>query len=115
MFPSWVHGRPMMPFLLHFMLFILGVKSLQLRGANILENEEAKRVYGDIISATLADHRLFVLKQPVGVVGAITLWNFPLAMITRKVGLALACGCTVVVKAFELTPLTDLVAAELTL
>ncbi|KAK9266679.1 hypothetical protein L1049_005515 [Liquidambar formosana] len=77
--------------------------------------EEAKRVYGDIIPSTLADRRLFVLKQPVGVVGAITPWNFPLAMITRKVGPALACGCTVVIKPSELTPLTALAAAELSL
>ncbi|KAL4201614.1 hypothetical protein AMTRI_Chr02g259450 [Amborella trichopoda] len=75
--------------------------------------EEAKRIYGDIIPPTSADRRLFVLKQPVGVVGAITPWNFPFAMITRKVGPALACGCTVVVKPSELTPLTALAAAEL--
>ncbi|XP_039072161.1 succinate-semialdehyde dehydrogenase, mitochondrial-like isoform X2 [Hibiscus syriacus] len=86
-------------------------------GASFIEffAEEAKQVYGDIIPATLADRRLFVLKQPVGVVGAITPWNFPLAMITRKVGPALACGCTVVVKPSELTPLTALAAAELAL
>lgn len=77
--------------------------------------EEAKRVYGDIIPSTLSDRRLFVLKQPVGVVGTITPWNFPLAMITRKVGPALACGCTVVIKPSELTPLTALAAAELSL
>ncbi|KAJ7554641.1 hypothetical protein O6H91_05G001800 [Diphasiastrum complanatum] len=77
--------------------------------------EEAKRVYGDIIPATLPDRRLFVLKQPVGVVGAITPWNFPLAMITRKVAPALASGCTVIVKPAELTPLTALAAAELAL
>ncbi|KAF8412660.1 hypothetical protein HHK36_000628 [Tetracentron sinense] len=86
-------------------------------GANFIEfyAEEAKRIYGDIIPPTLADRRLFVLKQPVGVVGAITPWNFPLAMITRKVGPALACGCTVVIKPSELTPLTALAAAELSL
>ncbi|XP_023511847.1 succinate-semialdehyde dehydrogenase, mitochondrial-like [Cucurbita pepo subsp. pepo] len=86
-------------------------------GASFIEffSEEAKRVYGDIISPTLADRRLFVLKQPVGVVGVITPWNFPLAMITRKVGPALACGCTVVIKPAELTPLTALAAAELSL
>ncbi|KAG7955130.1 hypothetical protein I3843_11G055200 [Carya illinoinensis] len=86
-------------------------------GAGFIEfsAEEAKRVYGDIIPSTLADRRLFVLKQPVGVVGAITPWNFPLAMITRKVGPALACGCTVVIKPSELTPLTALAAAELAL
>ncbi|KAM7526922.1 hypothetical protein LguiA_016824 [Lonicera macranthoides] len=86
-------------------------------GASFIEffAEEAKRVYGDIIPSTLADRRLFVLKQPVGVVGAITPWNFPLAMITRKVGPALASGCTVVIKPSELTPLTALAAAELSL
>ncbi|KAL0398956.1 UNVERIFIED_CONTAM: Succinate-semialdehyde dehydrogenase, mitochondrial [Sesamum radiatum] len=86
-------------------------------GASFVEfyAEEAKRVYGDIIPATLPDRRLFVLKQPVGVVGAITPWNFPLAMITRKVAPALACGCTVVVKPSELTPLTALAAAELSI
>ncbi|XXG77056.1 hypothetical protein AAC387_Pa08g1291 [Persea americana] len=86
-------------------------------GASFIEffAEEAKRVYGDIIPTTLLDRRLFVLKQPVGVVGAITPWNFPLAMITRKVGPALACGCTVVIKPSELTPLTALAAAELSL
>ncbi|KAJ0574442.1 putative succinate-semialdehyde dehydrogenase (NAD(+)) [Helianthus annuus] len=86
-------------------------------GASFIEffAEEAKRVYGDIIPATLSDRRLFVLKQPVGVVGVVTPWNFPLAMITRKVGPALACGCTVVIKPSEFTPLTALAAAELAL
>jgi succinate-semialdehyde dehydrogenase len=86
-------------------------------GASFIEffAEEAKRIYGDIIPAPLSDRRLLVLKQPVGVVGAITPWNFPLAMITRKVGPALACGCTVVVKPSEYTPLTALAAAELAL
>ncbi|KAL4272482.1 hypothetical protein GQ457_13G000560 [Hibiscus cannabinus] len=86
-------------------------------GASFIEffAEEAKRVYGDIIPTPLGDRRLLVLKQPVGVVGAVTPWNFPLAMITRKVGPALACGCTVVVKPSELTPLTALAAAELAL
>ncbi|XP_051125791.1 succinate-semialdehyde dehydrogenase, mitochondrial-like [Andrographis paniculata] len=86
-------------------------------GASFIEfyAEEAKRVYGDIIPAAMSDRRLFVLKQPVGVVGAITPWNFPLAMITRKVAPALACGCTVVVKPSELTPLTALAAAELSI
>nr|GEU78805.1 succinate-semialdehyde dehydrogenase, mitochondrial [Tanacetum cinerariifolium] len=86
-------------------------------GASFIEYfaEEAKRVYGDIIPSPLPDRRLFVLKQPVGVIAAITPWNFPLAMITRKVGPALACGCTVVIKPSELTPLTALAAAELAL
>ncbi|OIW11700.1 hypothetical protein TanjilG_12219 [Lupinus angustifolius] len=86
-------------------------------GAGFIEfaAEEAKRIYGDIIPSPLSDRRLFVLKQPIGVVGAITPWNFPLAMITRKVGPALACGCTVVIKPSELTPLTALAAAELSI
>ncbi|KAG2254838.1 hypothetical protein Bca52824_084974 [Brassica carinata] len=86
-------------------------------GASFIEYyaEEAKRVYGDIIPPNASDRRLLVLKQPIGVVGAITPWNFPLAMITRKVGPALASGCTVVVKPSELTPLTALAAAELAL
>ncbi|GAB4836740.1 Succinate-semialdehyde dehydrogenase, mitochondrial [Ancistrocladus abbreviatus] len=86
-------------------------------GAGFIEffAEEAKRVYGDIIPATLPDRRLFVLKQPVGVVAAITPWNFPLAMIARKVGPALACGCTIVIKPSEFTPLTALAAAELSI
>jgi succinate-semialdehyde dehydrogenase len=86
-------------------------------GASYIEffAEEAKRIYGDIIPATLGDRRLFVIKQAVGVVGAITPWNFPLAMITRKVGPALAAGCTVVIKPSELTPLTALAVAELSL
>ena len=70
--------------------------------------EEAKRVYGDVIPSQAADKRLIVLKQPIGVVAAITPWNFPAAMITRKIGPALASGCTVVVKPSELTPLTAL-------
>ncbi|RZB97204.1 Succinate-semialdehyde dehydrogenase, mitochondrial isoform B [Glycine soja] len=86
-------------------------------GAGFIEfaAEEAKRIYGDIVPAPFSDRRLFVLKQPVGVVGAITPWNFPLAMITRKVGPALACGCTVVIKPSELTPLTALAAVELSI
>ncbi|CAO2826565.1 unnamed protein product [Amaranthus hypochondriacus] len=86
-------------------------------GASFVEyfSEEAKRMYGDIIPAPLSDRRLLVLKQPVGVVGVITPWNFPLAMITRKVGPALASGCTVVIKPSELTPLTALAAAELSI
>ena len=66
--------------------------------------EEAKRAYGDVIPGPAVDRRIMVLKQPVGVVGAITPWNFPAAMITRKVGPAIAAGCTVVLKPSELTP-----------
>lgn len=68
--------------------------------------EEAKRVYGETIPASVAGKRLLVLRQPVGVVAAITPWNFPLAMITRKLGPALAAGCTVVLKPAEQTPLS---------
>ena len=75
--------------------------------------EEAKRVYGDTIPATQADKRLIIVRQPVGVCAAITPWNFPAAMITRKVAPALAAGCTVVVKPAEQTPLTALALAEL--
>ena len=75
--------------------------------------EEAKRVYGDIIPQTLAGRRILVLKEPVGVVSAITPWNFPNAMITRKVAPAIAAGCTVVIKPSEETPLSALALAEL--
>ena len=75
--------------------------------------EEAKRIYGDIISANEPDKRIIVLKQPVGVVAAITPWNFPIAMITRKVAPALASGCTVVLKPSEDTPLSALALAYL--
>lgn len=75
--------------------------------------EEGKRAYGDVIPTHAAGQRLLVLKQPVGVVGAITPWNFPIAMITRKVAPALAAGCTVVIKPSEETPLCALALAEL--
>jgi succinate-semialdehyde dehydrogenase / glutarate-semialdehyde dehydrogenase len=75
--------------------------------------EEAKRVYGDTIPANLPDRRIVVLKQPIGVAAAITPWNFPNAMITRKAGAALAAGCTVVIKPAELTPFSALALAEL--
>jgi len=70
--------------------------------------EEAKRVYGEIIPAPNGDQRLLVMKQPVGVCAAITPWNFPAAMITRKVAPALAAGCVIIVKPAEQTPLTAL-------
>ncbi|MBP5981460.1 MAG: NAD-dependent succinate-semialdehyde dehydrogenase [Halomonas sp.] len=66
--------------------------------------EEARRVYGETIPASKANQRIMAIKQPVGVVGAITPWNFPAAMITRKVGAALAAGCTIVVKPASQTP-----------
>ena len=75
--------------------------------------EEAKRVYGDTIPAPRADQRLTVLRQPIGVTAAITPWNFPAAMITRKVAPALAAGCTMIVRPAELTPLTALALGEL--
>jgi succinate-semialdehyde dehydrogenase/glutarate-semialdehyde dehydrogenase len=71
-------------------------------------SEEAKRVYGDTIPAQQKDTRIVVLKEPVGVVAAITPWNFPLAMITRKVGPALGAGCTIVIKPAGETPLSAL-------
>ena len=75
--------------------------------------EEAKRVYGETIPTPKADARVVCIKQPIGVVAAITPWNFPAAMITRKVGPALAVGCTVVCKPASETPLTALALAEL--
>ena len=75
--------------------------------------EEAKRAYGEVTPGHQADRRILTLKQPVGVVGAVTPWNFPAAMITRKVGPALAAGCTVVLKPSELTPLSALALAVL--
>lgn len=70
--------------------------------------EEGKRAYGDVIPAHGRDKRIVVLKQPIGVTAAITPWNFPAAMITRKVGPALAAGCTMVIKPSELTPFSAL-------
>ena len=84
-------------------------------GATFIEwfAEEGKRAYGDIIPPHLPGLRLLVIKQPIGVVAAITPWNFPNAMITRKVAPALAAGCTVVLKPSEETPLSALALAEL--
>jgi succinate-semialdehyde dehydrogenase / glutarate-semialdehyde dehydrogenase len=75
--------------------------------------EEAKRVYGDTIPGHQPDKRIVVIKQPIGVVACITPWNFPLAMITRKAGPAIAAGCTVVVKPASQTPFSALALAEL--
>lgn len=75
--------------------------------------EEARRVYGDIIPTTAPDRRLLVTRQPVGVVAAITPWNFPMAMLARKLAPALAVGCTVVAKPAAETPLSALALAEL--
>ncbi|HUE92256.1 NAD-dependent succinate-semialdehyde dehydrogenase [Pseudomonas sp.] len=84
-------------------------------GASFIEwfAEEAKRVYGDVIPHDKQGRRLVVIKQPIGVVAAITPWNFPNAMITRKVGPALAAGCTVVLKPASETPLSALALAVL--
>jgi succinate-semialdehyde dehydrogenase / glutarate-semialdehyde dehydrogenase len=77
--------------------------------------EEGKRLYGDLIPGHQADKRLMVLRQPVGVVAAITPWNFPAAMITRKAGPALAAGCTMLLKPATQTPFSALALAELAL
>jgi succinate-semialdehyde dehydrogenase / glutarate-semialdehyde dehydrogenase len=84
-------------------------------GASFVEwfAEEAKRVNGETLPQFDNNRRLMILKQPIGVCAAITPWNFPLAMITRKVAPALAAGCPVIIKPAELTPLTALAAAEL--
>ena len=79
-------------------------------GASFIEwyAEECRRVYGEVIPSPMADRRFITIKQPVGVVGAITPWNFPVAMITRKIAPAIAAGCTVVLKPSEFTPLSAL-------
>jgi succinate-semialdehyde dehydrogenase/glutarate-semialdehyde dehydrogenase len=84
-------------------------------GASFIEwfAEEAKRVYGETIPTTDNNKRYIVIKQPIGVCAAITPWNFPIAMITRKVAPALAAGCSVVIKPAEATPLSALAVAEL--
>lgn len=84
-------------------------------GASFVEwfAEEAKRAYGEVIPATSMDRRLSTIKQPVGVCAAITPWNFPIAMITRKAAPALAAGCGMIVKPSELTPLTALAVVDL--
>ena len=84
-------------------------------GASFVEwfAEEGRRIYGETIPSTDQNRRLLVLKQPIGVCAAITPWNFPIAMITRKVAPGLAAGCTVVIKPAEQTPLSALALAEL--
>lgn len=86
-----------------------------LYAASFLEwfGEEAKRIYGDMIPANTPEKRILVIKRPVGVTAAITPWNFPAAMITRKVGPALAAGCTMIIKPSELTPLSALEIAKI--
>ncbi|MBI2878315.1 MAG: aldehyde dehydrogenase family protein, partial [Candidatus Rokubacteria bacterium] len=76
--------------------------------------EEARRAYGDLVPSPFPGKRLWVLHQPLGVVGAITPWNFPATMVTRKIAPALAAGCTVVLKPASATPLTALAIAEAT-
>ena len=94
---------------------ILEAKGEIIYAASFLEwfAEEAKRVYGDTIPGHQADKRLLVIKQPIGVTAAITPWNFPAAMITRKAGPALAAGCTMVLKPAGQTPFSALALAEL--
>jgi succinate-semialdehyde dehydrogenase/glutarate-semialdehyde dehydrogenase len=84
-------------------------------GASFIEwfAEEARRVYGETVPSTDPAKRFLVIRQPVGVCAAITPWNFPIAMITRKVAPALAAGCPVVIKPAEATPLSALAVAEL--
>ena len=84
-------------------------------GASFIEwfAEQARRVYGETIPSTDNNKRYIVIKQPIGVCAAITPWNFPIAMITRKVAPALAAGCTVIIKPAEATPLSALAVAEL--
>lgn len=86
-----------------------------LYGASFIEwfAEEAKRVSGDVLASTWTNRRTVVIKQPVGVCAAITPWNFPISMITRKIAPAVAAGCTIVIKPAEQTPLSALALAEL--
>src|ERR1700690_3305425 len=106
--------------LAHLMTLEQGKPLTESRGevmyaASFLEwfSEEAKRVYGAPIPPHQADKRIVVIKEPIGVVACITPWNFPLAMITRKAGPALAAGCTVVLKPASQTPFSALALAEL--
>jgi len=84
-------------------------------GASFIEwfAEEAKRVSGDVLASTWSDKRMVVIKQPIGVCAAITPWNFPIAMITRKVAPAIAAGCAIVIKPAEQTPLSALAMVDL--
>jgi len=84
-------------------------------GAAFIEwfSEEARRAYGEVIPSHAAGKRIITLRQPVGTCAAITPWNFPLAMITRKAGPALAAGCSIVVKPAEMTPLSALALENL--
>lgn len=84
-------------------------------GASFIEwfAEEARRIYGEVIPTPLNDRRIITIRQPIGVVGAITPWNFPVSMITRKISPAIAAGCTVVIKPASQTPLSALALAYL--
>ncbi|MDB5229898.1 MAG: succinate-semialdehyde dehydrogenase [Chitinophagaceae bacterium] len=84
-------------------------------GASFIEwyAEECRRVYGEVIPSPVNDRRFITIKQPIGVVGAITPWNFPVAMIARKIAPAMAAGCTIVLKPSEFTPLCALALAQL--
>ncbi|EGR47308.1 uncharacterized protein TRIREDRAFT_22741 [Trichoderma reesei QM6a] len=101
---TWENGKP-----------LADARGEATYAANFFEwfSEEAPRTYGDVIPATVPGNRVWTLKEPVGVCGMITPWNFPAAMITRKIGPALAAGCTVVCKAPGETPFTALALAEL--
>ncbi|KAG5938511.1 hypothetical protein E4U59_003755 [Claviceps monticola] len=101
---TWENGKP-----------VTEAKGEAAYAANFFEwfSEEAPRTYGDTIPATVPGNRVWTVKEPVGVCGLITPWNFPAAMITRKVAPALAAGCTVVCKAPGETPFTALAVAEL--
>jgi len=101
---TWENGKP-----------LADAKGEAAYAANFFEwfSEEAPRAYGDTIPASIAGNRVITIKEPVGVCGLITPWNFPAAMITRKIGPALAAGCTVVAKSPGETPFTSLALAEL--
>ncbi|KAK2044544.1 succinate-semialdehyde dehydrogenase [Colletotrichum somersetense] len=101
---TWENGKP-----------VADAKGEVAYAANFFEwfSEEAPRVYGDTIPSSVPGNRVWTVKEPVGVCGLITPWNFPAAMITRKIGPALAAGCTVVCKAPGETPFTSLAIAEL--
>ncbi|KAH8682404.1 Aldehyde/histidinol dehydrogenase [Xylariales sp. PMI_506] len=101
---TWENGKP-----------LADAKGEVTYAANFFEwfSEEAPRIYGDTISASIPGNRVITVKEPVGVCGLITPWNFPAAMITRKIGPALAAGCTTVAKSPGETPFTSLALAEL--
>ncbi|EPE27486.1 ALDH-like protein [Glarea lozoyensis ATCC 20868] len=101
---TWENGKP-----------LADAKGEATYAANFFEwfSEEAPRIYGDTIPASIPGNRIVTIKEPVGVCGLITPWNFPAAMITRKIGPALAAGCTVVAKSPGETPFTSLALAEL--